>query len=85
MPRTEDKKRIVAQAAEFMKVVKDDGDWTEALAALYAAAQVIERQMQIHHRVGGRWLDEIQLTGRRIGAGIDIHIEFDVVGNEDVQ
>ena len=83
--RQEDKKRVVDQAAEFMKAVRVDGDWTEALAGLYAAAQVIEREMTVQAHVDPGWLKEIELVGRRVGTTIKVELEIDVVGNRDVQ
>jgi hypothetical protein len=81
----EDKKRIIAQAAEYMKAIQSDGDWTEALAGLYAAAQVIEREMQIQGQAPGEWIREIELVGRRVGTTIMVELEIDFVGNRDVQ
>lgn len=83
--RREDKQLIIDQAAEYMKVIRDDGDWTEALAGLYAAAQVIEREMQVQGHAPAAWIKEIELVGRRVGTTIDVELDIDVVGDEDVQ
>lgn len=78
------KKRIEAQAAAFLSEVFDDGDATEALAALYAAAQAMERELLTRGHVDLRYLVHIQMVGKRVGAGMNLIVDEDVVGNDDV-
>lgn len=80
-----DRRRIADQARAYMTQVLADGDATEALAGLYAAAQVIERVLlerrlcSIHH------LALIQVVGKRVGAGLNPVVELDLVRRKDVQ
>lgn len=80
-----DKKRIEGQAAAYMTRVFDDGDWTEALAAFYAAAQVIEREMILRAHADAEYLLHIQLVGKRIGAQMPVAYAEDVVTKKEIQ
>jgi len=79
-----DKKRVEAQAAAYMRQVFQDGDWTESLAAFYAAAQVIEREMMSRTGVDPQYLLQVQLVGKRIGVAMEVRTEIETI-NTDIQ
>ena len=85
MLRDEDKKRIAVQAQAYADAIFADGDATEALAGLYATAQLIERVLlecglcTIEHVV------HIQAVGKRIGASMTPRVDLNLVRKNDVQ
>lgn len=80
-----DRKRIAAQAQAFMDAIAEDGDATEALAGLYAAAQVVERVLLIRRLCDVNHLALIQVIGKRVGAGLQPVVDMEFVGRKDVQ
>ena len=80
-----DKKRIAAQAQAFMDAIVVDGDATEALAGLYAAAQVIERFLLTQRLCEILHLIQIQAVGKRVGAELKPVVDLDLVGRQDMQ
>ena len=80
-----DRRRIVAQAQAYMHAVVADGDATEALAGLYAAAQVIERFLLNQSLCSVEHLGLIQGLGKRVGATIEPVVELDLIRRKDVQ
>lgn len=73
----EDKKAIATQAAAYFKAIRGDG--TEALAGLYAAAQVIERELLNRGVCDLRHLVFIQAVGKRIGALMDVKVDVETI------
>jgi len=80
-----DKRRIADQARAYMTRVLADGDATEALAGLYAAAQVIERVLLERGLCTIEHILQCQWVGKRIGAGLNPVVDVDIVGRKDVQ
>jgi len=69
------KKKIESQAVAYLRQVFRDGDWRESLAAFYAAAQVVEREMMSNMDVDPEYLLEVQLLGKRIGAMMGVAVK----------
>jgi hypothetical protein len=84
MINDDDKRAIAEQAAAYFKAINPQGDGTEALAGLYAAAQVIERTLLAGGHCDPRYLLLIQAVGKRVGAAMDVKVDMEVVGNKDV-
>ena len=85
MINDDDKRAIAEQAAAYFKAINPLGDGTEALAGLYAAAQVIERTLLAGGHCDIPYLLTIQAVGKRVGAIMDVSVDTDVVGRLDTQ
>lgn len=81
----DDKRRIEAQARAFFEKVFDDGDATEALAGLYAAAQAVERVLLERTHIDPRHLFHIQLVGKRIGVAMAVDLDIETIGAKEIQ
>jgi hypothetical protein len=81
----DDVKAIAAQAQAYFNAIGPHADGTEALAALYAAAQVIERELLAGGHCDLRYIIAIQAAGKRVGAAMNVKIDKEVVGGKDVQ
>lgn len=56
-----------------------DGDATEALAGLYAAVQVLERELLGRGHLAPDQVLHIQLVGRRLGAAMTVTVDEEVL------
>jgi len=79
----DDKIAIRRQAQAYMKVV-GESQWHIALAALYTAAQVIEREMTANFDVEPRLTIALQLAGRRLGIDMGVETDIEYTGKEEV-
>jgi hypothetical protein len=64
-----------------------DSDTTETLAALYGAAQLIERELLNRGRMDIEQLAYVQLVGKRVGAAMPATVEEEVLddpGNHNI-
>ena len=66
---------ILTQASEHF----DDGDATETLASLYAAAQVIERELVGRGHLSLREVAHVQIVGKRVGATLVVNVGEEVI------
>ena len=78
----EQKRRIESQASALLTQASDhfdDGDATETLASLYAAAQVIERELVGRGHLTLREVAHVQIVGKRVGATLVVDVEEEVL------
>jgi hypothetical protein len=76
----EQKKRIEAQASHLLEQASELGDdATEALASLYAAAQVIERELLGRGHLDLRQVAYVQVVGKRVGAAMTVAVDEEVI------
>jgi len=68
-----DKRLIEARATTYLEAI--EGEVTLELAALYAAAHVLERELLERGHADARQLIVIQLVGKRLGAGMDVVVD----------
>ena len=78
----EQKKRIADLAARLLAFLSqdgDDGDSTEDLASLYAAAQIVERELLAGGHLDMEQLAFIQVVGKRVGALTRVVLKTEVI------
>jgi len=78
-----DKRLIEELATGYIESV--DGDATLHLAALYAAACVLERELLDRGHADARQLLVVQLVGKRLGAGMDVVVDEQLIWRRNTQ
>ena len=81
------KRRIEEQAGVLLEQASthfDDGDATETLASLYAAAQVIERELLGRGHLTLEQVAHIQIVGKRVGTTLVVVVDQEVVEPPEV-
>lgn len=79
--RASQRRRLEALATEILDLLNavDDGDATESLASIYAAAQVYERELVVRGHLDPGALLYVQDQGRRVGAGMAVVVDEEVM------